>query len=241
MAKRDQAEILRELQSHIARLEEGSRHPRSAGRISSGFAGLDRLLPRQGFAGGSLVEWLGSGDGSGGMTLALAVGGRIIRDRGVLVLVGDAQTFFPPAAAGLGVPLERMVVVRTGPGQRMLWGIEQALRCEGIAVTLGRLDRAPGPVLRRLQLAAETGGGLGFLVRPGECRGETPWGDARLLVQGIPGEATPGPPAWRLRVELLYCRGGRAGGTAEVEVGDETNHVHLAPELARPAKRCQDP
>jgi len=43
------------------------------------------------------------------------------------------------------------------------------------------------------------------------------------------------PPGRLLRVQLLRSREGASGGSVEVEIGDETRTVHLAPQLARPA------
>ncbi len=211
------ATVLRDLQAQIGRIEGAGRNPKGVEGVSSGFAGLDGLLPRGGLAGGTLVEWLGAGAGSGAMTLALAVGGRVVRERGVLAIVGDRKTLFPPAAAALGVPLERTIVVQPDDWRTALWTWEQALRCEGIAVTIGRMEQTSDAVMRRLQLAVEAGGGMGFLVRPSDCRAETAWAEVRLLVKGLASPASEAA-GWRLRVELLRCRGGFGGGTADVTI-----------------------
>ena len=228
------ATLLRDLQAQIGRLEGAGRNPKAVAGVSSGFEALDRLLPQGGLAGGTLVEWLGAGAGSGAMTLALAVGGRVVREGGVLAIVGDRATLFPPAAAALGVPLERTILVQPDDRRTALWTWEQALRCEGISVTIGRLTETTDAVMRRLQLAVEAGGGMGFLVRPTDCRAETAWAEVRLLVKGLPGRAEE--VGWRLRVELLRCRGGFGGGTADVEVSDEANDVSLVAELADSAR-----
>ena len=208
------ATVLRNLQAQIGRIEGAGRNPKSAEGVSSGFGELDRLLPRGGLAGGTLVEWLGDGAGSGAMTLAMAVGGRIVRERGVMAIVGERETLFPPAVAALGVPLERAIVVQPDDRRTALWTWEQALRCEGVAVTIGRLEQTSDSVMRRLQLAVEAGGGMGFLIRPSESRAETAWAEVRLLVKGTASEAA----GWRLRVELLRCRGAFGGGTTDMEI-----------------------
>ena len=83
----------------------------------------------------------------------------------------------------------------------------------------GKLD---GRTFRRLQLAAEQGGGLGLLIRPATVRGEPSWADVRLLIEPLRGTRETGR---LLRVVLLRCRGGdplRGGGqTVEVEIDDE--------------------
>jgi len=224
--------LLRDLQAQIGRLQSEGRNPHRIERISSGFAALDRLFPEGGLTGGALIEWLGAGEGHGNMTLALAVGGQVVRDGGVLTIVSDRQTLFPPALAALGVPLERTLVVRPSDPRTSLWAWEQALRCEGIAVTIGRMEQTSDVVMRRLQLAVEAGGGLGFLVRSPECRAETAWAEMRLLVTALPSRGD----AWRLRVELLRRRGGFGGGAAEVEVNHEADDVRVVSELADPAR-----
>jgi protein ImuA len=217
------ATLIQDLRTRIGSIEGGAKNSRRPHPISTGFEALDRLLPGGGLAAGTLLEWLGEGS----FTLALAVAGAVVRSGGVLAIVGE-PTFFPPAAAALGVPLERTVAIHPADERLKLWTWEQALRCEGIAATLGRMDRASDVVMRRLQLAVEAGGGLGFLVRPGASQGETCWAEARLLVKGA---ASTGR-AWRLRVELLRCRGGSGGGAADVELNHETDDVPVVAELA---------
>jgi hypothetical protein len=55
-----------------------------------------------------------------------------------------------------------------------------------VTVTLGELGSLSDRPFRRLQLAAESGGGLGFLVRPMTCRAEPSWAAVRLGVTALP-------------------------------------------------------
>src|SRR6185295_7649767 len=70
---------------------------------------------------------------------------------------------------------------------------------------------------RRLQLAAECGNTLGLLVRPARLQREPTWADVRWLVEPLPGEG-----AWRLRVELLRCRGRNSGQVVCLELDEST-------------------
>jgi hypothetical protein len=83
-------------------------------------------------------------------------------------------------------------------------------------------------VLRRLQLAAETGGSLGFLVRSAKLLGKPTWSDIQLLVQ--PRPTPPQAVNRRLRVEVRRCREGQAGGQVELEIS-EIGLIHEASTL----------
>ena len=130
--------------------------------------------------------------------------------------------------------------------QEILWAWEQSLRCCGVAVVIGRLDRLSSHDFRRLQLAAEAGGGIGMLLRSVRNRDQPSWADLRLYVEPHPGthgtvtqavaERPPPLPRSRLlRVELVHSRGLFKTGTLLLEIDDETGAVHHVPRLAAAA------
>src|SRR5260221_14684451 len=161
MAPTTRPQIIQDLRERIQGIEAA---PQSGERsVSTGFEALDRALGA-GLKGGSLIEWVGEGEdeGSGAATLALTVAANILRQDGALMVIDDTGDFYPVAAAELGVPLDRTIVVQPDTRMSAMWAWEQSLRCPGVAVTFGRIDAIDDRLLRRLQLAAETGGGLGF-------------------------------------------------------------------------------
>ena len=116
-----------------------------------------------------------------------------------------------------------------------LWALDQALRCPAVAAVLAWPEELDGRTFRRLQLAAEQGGGLGLFVRPERARHEPSWAEVRLVVEPLPATAPDAPR--RLKVELLRCRGGPSGASVEVELDDETHPLHPASRRAHPATR----
>lgn len=251
--------------------------------ISSGCPDLDRILPQGGFRSGQLIEWLSAYPGSGAFSWALqscrmqTMGPQAEKKQSIVVIDLD-HTFYPPAASGLGIDLARLVVVRPKNATDALWALDQALRCPAVAATCATLPRLAPRDFRRLQLAAEQGNTLGHLLRPLSVRGQPSWSDLQLRVQPLATSrtiaASTGPPiasarkqprhqaarTWHL--ELLRCRGGRAGAAVEVTGNIATGHwlsstnhakpitgsrhekpnplhksnaLHLATELARPA------
>jgi len=206
-----------------------------AGRDEGPSHALPDLLAGRGLAAGTLIEWQGRGEGSGAVSLALSVAGHILRDDGVCVVIDPTREFYPPGAACLGVAPEQTIVVRPPDFQSGLWAWEQSLRSGAVSVTLGRVDGLHERHFHRLQLAAEAGGRLGFFLRGPRDRAGPSRAGVRVLVSGRPSRGPLYPLVRRLRVELLHCRGGAAGEVVEVELGHETNHVRLLPELAYPA------
>jgi cell division inhibitor SulA/protein ImuA len=231
MSQASRLDVIHDLKERLRQLEQSQRPAPESVYVTD--TALDRVLPRQGLLGGTLTEWLSDGEGTGAVTLTLALTAGILQAGGFCVVVDSRREFYPPAAASLGLPLEQTVVVHPTKVDDALWTLEQALRSPAVAVALGWLERVNDRGLRRLQLAAEAGGCLGFLLRPAHCRTTPSWAELRLLV-----ETLPTPVAWsgrRLRVEVLYCRGGASGDAVELELSHEAGFVRLAPPLAHSA------
>ena len=244
----DRATVLQNLAEQLRQFE-ATRWAAADGVISTGSPALDRLLPEGGFRRGSLVEWLSPGPGSGAATLALLAAQQALAAGGALVVVDRLRLFYPPAAARLGIALAKMIVVRPLNEADHAWALDQALRSRGVAAVWSSIDRADNRTLRRWQLAAETSGVVGFLLRSHQARHEPSWAELRLWVEPI---ATAPPLSGRnrrLRVEVLRSRARPTGGAVELEIPTleeifpnrpagwrgthhETRAVHLASQLA---------
>ena len=251
-------DILEDLQERIHRMEGFQRQPASG--VATGFDALDKLLSGSGLKRGALTEWLGGSEGSGAVSLALTVAAHVLRQEGAFVVIDKAGDFYPVAAAQMGIPLDRTVIVRPDSPQSALWAWEQALRCPGVAVTFGWIDSLDDRLFRRLQLAAEAGGGLGFLLRRPDCRSAPSWASMRICVSPML-PTIPMPPmrnaecgmrnengnphqaldedslGWRLQLSLgrgpLQC--GMRNGECGIEIY-ETSDVSVASQLADPAE-----
>jgi protein ImuA len=153
--------------------------------------------------------------------------------RGILAIVDSARQCHAPALSGWGLELSQTLLVWPRTREEAWWSIEQCLRCPGVSAVWAWVDQAfPTRVHRRWQLAAEAGGGVGMFFRPAVARREPAWADVRLLVTPLAGGQAE---ARRVRIEVLYHRGGR-GGTAQVwEIDNAEGVVRLVPEVADPA------
>jgi hypothetical protein len=115
---------------------------------------------------------------------------------------------YPPGAAQLGVPLERLIVLRGVHGAAALWAAEQVLRCRAVAAMILPVQQLDATAARRLQLAAEHGGGLGLLLRrQAEGVAGATFAATRLRFDSLP-MPTSEP---HTRVTVLKQRDGRCG------------------------------
>jgi hypothetical protein len=235
MEQRARGQLLRELKEKLRLLEKPRSPFQQATICSTGLEALDRLFPQGGFGRGTLIEWLSKSAGSGGATLALLLARQLQKNGGLFVVIDAERKFYPPAAEALGTSLHQTMVIQTSGARDLWWAWEQVLRSSAVAVAVGWLEKLPDRAFRRLQLAAEVGGTVGFLLRPESYRVEPSWAEARFLIEALPSEGPQSRFARRLRVELLRCRGGCSGGSIELEITDEARIMPLVPVMADPA------
>jgi len=130
---------------------------------ATGLAELDEALGG-GLPLGSICEIAAERAGTRGLSLALRLARGAADGARAIFVIDLAGDFYPPAAAQLGVSLERLVIVRPGRADEAVWATEQILRCGGAGPVVARLGDVDVRAARRLQLAAEASGGVGLLV-----------------------------------------------------------------------------
>lgn len=168
--------VIDRLRDEIRRIEH--RPARRRGVVRSGIASVDAVLPCGGFPCGALSV-LSGGPASGKTAVALAVFAAL--GPGDLAAYVDGRgELYPPAAAALGVDLDRLLVVRPPPdvrhgGERgglpALWAAEALLASGAFAavaidVMLPRSIPGGDAIGRRLQSAVERGGAVGLWLAP---------------------------------------------------------------------------
>jgi hypothetical protein len=180
-----------QLAREVKRIEVAGRvQPDQLGRrsavFSSGCTAIDDCLPSGGYESGTIVEYLQSSAGSGATTLALTAAREAlaVTDR-FCVVIDWRKQFYPPAAAAMGLDLKRIIIVRPTTLADRLWAVDQALRSPAIAAVIAEIEQLDDRAARRLQLAAESGGGLGLLVRNIRQRHQPSWAEIQWLVRPV--------------------------------------------------------
>ncbi|WP_197170822.1 ImuA family protein [Novipirellula aureliae] len=218
--------------------------------LPTGCFAIDQELLQGGLRADAVTEWIADSDSSGAAALSMAVAANCLRlDRlmGPIVIVDTNHSFFPPAAISLGIPADRMILVRPHCHRDCVWAIDQALRCEAVAavwsIVRSRLNDCDA---RRFQLAAEEGCTTGLLVRPASARGQANFADARLHVKRIAAESAPqrkadascssrlGTP---LEVTLDRGRGHSRGKRVWVQIDDSARLQSIAHPQTRDAAK----
>jgi cell division inhibitor SulA/protein ImuA len=206
-ASRPTAELRTRLEQIMRRGHPWAEEGPSA--LRSGHEALDALLPGGGWPVGALTELLSDQCGIGELELLLpALRGLAGRGRCV-VWIAPPYVPYAPALLQRGLPLERVLWIRTERPQAALWAAEQALRCPGIGAVLGWFAHIVDRSLRRLQLAAESGQTLGILHRPAAAARQPSPAALRLQLR---------PLVEDLEVEIKKSRGGRSGARVRVRV-----------------------
>jgi protein ImuA len=216
------------LARRIEEIESG-RHSGESSAISLGIPALDNCLPQGQLPAGALVELLAAAEGAGVWPLALLMAGRACDERKVIIVCDTQGRFYPPAAAGWGLDLRRWIILRPASAREGDIAVGQSLRCPAVGAVVSWHSRLRTLDCRRLQAAAEAGGGVGFLLRPADARRDPSFAALRLLVTPMPGDDFR-----RMQVDVLRCRGGRCRSFL-LEVDDETGHVRVPSRLAATA------
>lgn len=201
--------------------------PEKRRSFSTGLPAWDALAPQGRFACGAIHELLGEQICPQFLAGLLARSARMARN-GALVWCDSSGDLFPPALRRIGIDLARLLVLRPGSDADAVWAVTECLRCKGVAAVVAAFEHLSRIQARRLQLAAETGGGVGIFLRPaGKASGDYA-AATRWKVSPAGGQRT----IQRWRMELIQGHGGQVGKVVVLESCRETDHLHISEPMA---------
>ncbi len=174
--------------------------------LPTGIAALDALLPGGGLPLGAVTEILLPQEGIGELRLLVPALAEQSRQGRWIAWIDPPHVPYAPALAAMGVRLSRVLLVSAGTDRDRLWAAGQCLRSGACGAVLAWPGECGDRALRRLQLAAGKGGGVGVLFRPELSAAHPSHAALRLRLARSPRGAV---------VEILKGRGG-AGRSAEV-------------------------
>lgn len=213
---------LTDLRAQVARLTGISRRP-AAESIPVGIPAIDALLPdRGGLSRGGFHELVGDTGAISSLLAALLGRQKAIRH---VLWVTPSPDLYPGGLVQYGLSHHRLTIACTRQTDNRLWAMEEALKDLPGGAVVAEVEQADLTETRRLQLAAESSGSIGFLVR----RDRQPSAAlTRWLVE--PARSRDLRPTWRLTLERV--RGAEAGGSWVVEFDDASLSLNLASQMA---------
>lgn len=222
----------------LSALEQEARGPRP---FRSGLAALDTLSPGGAFARGAVHELLW--DGAPPLRVALLLAQAAARGsqepisprlwdstaipnppstlHNPFIWSDPAGQLYPPALAATGVPLDRLYLLRPASAEDELWALAECLRCRGVGATVAAVSALSPLAARRLQLAAEVGGGVGLLLRRHDRYARHYAAATRWLIEPVIGERT----VQRWKIQLVHGHGGQIGQSVLLEYSRDTRHL----------------
>jgi len=134
--------------------------------IPTGYPSLDTILPSKGWPPSTLIEMITPKWGIGELQLLLPLMKQVTQQKRWILWISPPYIPYAPALASAGVDIEHVMVVQPEASCKdALWTLEKALQTESCALVLSWLNWLPNGVIRRLQLAANSGNTLGVLFR----------------------------------------------------------------------------
>ena len=231
----EKRELINRLQKDILQWE-GYKPPPAGTRALVGLGPVETVFPNGVFPLGAVHELV-----CGNAEQAAACGGFVTGLLSVLMQNGAAclwislsGNLFPPAFKAFGVEPDRVIFIHLTKDKEVLWVMEEALKCAGLAAVVGELREIDFKQSRRLQLAVEESHVTGFILRnPLKKMGSTACA-ARWQISPLPSKPVDGLPGLgfpRWQVELVRVRNGQPGNwTIEWSEGKFRQAVKRVPE-----------
>jgi protein ImuA len=208
----EKKEIVRQLQAKINALQGlGKVAPEP---VTPGLAPFSAAFPGNVFPTGTIHEFISFEEANAASTTGFitAVAGKLMKDGGLCLWVGNEKKAFPPGLKHFGLEPDRVVFINASHTKDALWIIEEALKCEALTAVIGEVKELGFTESRRLQLAVEHSGVTGFIHRycprvENAVACTTRW--KVTSIPGIPQDSLPGVGYSSWDVQLLKVRNGR--------------------------------
>lgn len=208
-------DIVNQLQKSIL-LMQGFTPPLSGTAESVGLGPIEAAFPNAVFPTGAIHEFLSTEPEQAAATGGFISGilNNLMQNGGACLWISIHRTVFPPSLKVFGVEPDQLIFIDLKRERDVLWAMEEALKCKGLAAVIGELGEINFTQTRRLQLAAEQSRVTGFVLRSDAKKLSATACVARWNISHLPSELEDGMPGVgfpRWNVELLKVRNGNPG------------------------------
>jgi protein ImuA len=209
------ADIIARLQQQLAPLQ-GVR-PALNGIGADAAPGPQKpAFPNDMLAFGAVHEFICNGAEASAATggFIASVLATLMKKGGAGIWISANRTLFPPALAGFGIQPHKMIFIDLQKTKDILWATEEALKCTGVSAVVAETPELSFATSRRLQLAVEQSGIMGFMLRQNPKAINTTACVTRWCISHLPGNFEDGMPGMafpRWHASLLKIRNGKPG------------------------------
>jgi protein ImuA len=206
--------IINKLQKDILQWQ-GFTPPKASMLKGIGLGPIETAFPNGIFPTGNIHEMICPTPEQAAATSGLMGGliASLMKNGGACLWISTGRKLFPPALMAFGVMPDRVIFIDVAR-ERVLWAMEEALKCEGMAAVIAEVREISFAQSRRLQLAVESSKVTGFLLRNDPRKLGTTTCVARWQITSLPSELDddlPGVGFPRWQVDLLRVRNGNPG------------------------------
>jgi protein ImuA len=210
------ADIIARLQREILPLQ-GYKSLHTNNDLDIDCGPIKKAFPGARFPLGTIHEFINTTSSKGTPATAGFVSGilsGLMRHGGTALWISSSRTVFPPALSSFGIAPDKIIFIDLQKERDVLWTMEEALKCNGIAAVIGEMKQLDFTVSRRLQLAVEQSRVTGFVLRRGTANTHATTSIARWKITSLQSEVPdemPGVGFPRWKVELIKVRNGKPG------------------------------
>ena len=210
-------DILDQLQKEILLLQGYKSTPAEAVDLNLG--PITAAFPNAVFPTGAIHEFISTTPEQAASSGSFVSGliSPMMKNSGVTLWIGNTSSsrkIFPPGLCTFGIDPDKIIFIDLKKEKDILWAMEEALKCEGLAAVIAEIQNITFTASRRLQLAVEHSRVTGFLLRH-QPRNHNPiaciarWKISPLASELEPGMPGLGFPRWTVVLERI--RNGQPG------------------------------
>jgi protein ImuA len=233
------ADIIAQLQKDILPLQ-GFKPVKGNVGFDAGLGFIKHAFPNASFPLGAIHEFFcgGTEDVAASIGFIAGVLSEIMKTGGVSIWISSNQTIFPPALKSFGIEPDKIIFIFLKSEKEIMWTMEEALKCEGLAAVIAETPELSFTASRRLQLAVEQSRVTGFIIRRNPKNLATAC-VTRWKISPLPCDDEtdlPGVGFPRWNVELLKVRNGTPG-TWQLEWSGRFKHISTVVSVLKQKQR----
>jgi protein ImuA len=209
------ADIIARLQRDILQMQ-GFKSIHANPSMHLGLGIINESFPNAVFPLGAMHEFMANRpeDAAASCGFIAGIVSGLMKQGGASIWISASRTLFPPALKAFGIEPDKIIFIDLQREKDLLWAMEEALKCDGLAAVIGEIKELSFVASRRLQLAVEQSQVTGFILRCNARNIGTTACISRWQITSLPSMLEGGMPGVgfpRWQVQLLKIRNGKPG------------------------------